>query len=463
MYLDFYHLKSAPFASAPDPAFFFGSARHKAALDTLAAGSATHHGWVVITGAPGLGKTTVVHTYLARVAPPRPTVVLWQAPRSFRELLTLLAHRFEIPVRSDAMGATLTQLQQCFRHEAQHGGPMMLLIDEAQDMPLETLAQLPLLAPLSSAPVPLLQIVLVGQPALQRHLRRWRQRRVAQRIGLRVRLTPLTEAESLAYIRQRMAKVALPGGPLFTPDALQALARHARGVPRDLNRLCTMALQAGCGAQQQPLTADLVQQVLTASRGGPRGLWGRLGFPAAAGLVLGAGLVGGALFSAGPQGSRSSPAGRAHSWMEAPRPTSAPLLVAPRPPQPAPQAESTPGNAVGHDPDEDHIRLGPRESLESQRLETPFATPTSPTPAVPPPVAPLTPRAIPPTSVSPRGMAFKSCDELKTEIQAKLDAKRVTGYVLTIIVSGDVQGHHIVGSCEGSTKKIALHRSRNAP
>jgi hypothetical protein len=60
-------------------------------------------------------------------------------------------------------------------------------------------------------------------------------------------------------------------------------------------------------------------------------------------------------------------------------------------------------------------------------------------------------------------MAFKSCDELKAEIQAKLDAKRVTGYVLTIMANGDVQGHHIVGSCEGSTKKIALRRSRNAP
>jgi len=61
------------------------------------------------------------------------------------------------------------------------------------------------------------------------------------------------------------------------------------------------------------------------------------------------------------------------------------------------------------------------------------------------------------------GTALKSCDELKAEIQAKLDAKSLTGYALTIMASGDAPGHQIVGSCEGTTKKIALTRSRNAP
>jgi hypothetical protein len=95
------------------------------------------------------------------------------------------------------------------------------------------------------------------------------------------------------------------------------------------------------------------------------------------------------------------------------------------------------------------VRLGLRESLERQPLETPPATVTS--------------RDISPLSAAPMGMTFKSCDELKAEIQAKLDAKSLTGYALTILANGDVQGHQIVGSCEGSTKKIVLNRSRNAP
>src|SRR5215831_12185424 len=233
MYLEFYRLKSPPFPRTPDPTCLFLSASHQAALDAMTAGIAARQGLVAITGGKKIGKTTLVHAYLARVAPPQlSTIVLWHAPRSFVELLALMVRRVAGPVATD---------------------------DAAQHLPLETLEQLPLLAHLLPSREPPLQIVLVGQPELQQHLRRRGLRRVAQRIGIRATISPLTEAESLAYIRQRVARMALPGGPLFTPGALQALVRHARGVPRDMNLLCTNVLQAGFWAQQQPITADLVQ------------------------------------------------------------------------------------------------------------------------------------------------------------------------------------------------------------
>jgi general secretion pathway protein A len=466
MYLDFYQLKSAPFPLHPDPTFFFRSASHHATLDALAAGIATHQGLVTITGAKGVGKTTLVHTYLARLAPPQlTTIVLWQARLSFRELLALVARRFAGPGTTDDTEALLAQLLQGLRHEALQGRTVALIIDEAQDLPLETLEQLPLLASLSPSPESPLQLVLLGQPALLQHQRRRALRRVAPRRGLHATLRPLTEAESLAYIRQRVARVARPGGPIFTQGALTVLVRHAHGVPHELNRLCTTVLQAGCWAQQQPITADLVQQVLAVTRGAKPFPLGRLGLATAAGLGLVAGLLWVAPFSPGPQTTRRSAAARAHLQSEAPRPTSAPVLVAPHLPQPEPAAPaaSPPSTAVGHDPGEDPVRLGPQEALEHQLLETPPVTLTSPASAVPPPAVTLPPRVTTPPPASPRGRALKSCNELKAEIQAKLDAKSVTGYGLTILASGDVQGHQIVGSCEGGTKKIALHRSRDAP
>jgi general secretion pathway protein A len=271
-------------------------------------------------------------------------------------------------------------------------------------------------------------------------------------------IRPLTEAESLAYIRQRVAKVALPGGPIFTQDALQAMVRHARGVPRDVNVLCTNVLQAGFWAQQQPITADLVQQVMAAPTGSRSFPLQRLGLTAAAGLLLVAGLLWLAPFSSGPQAPHSNPAVHTPASSETPQPTSVPPLVAPRlqQPEPAPQAsaESTLSSAVGPDLGEDHVRLGPLEAPESQRLEIPPAAPT--------PSAPLIPRITPTPPATSMDTGPKSCDKLKAEIQAKLDAKRITGYTLTIIASGDAKGQHIVGSCEGNTKKIAYNRARNA-
>src|SRR5882672_2566699 len=367
MYLDFYRLQRAPFPLTPDPTLFFVSPSHHAALDALTQGIATRQGLVVITGASGVGKTALVHAYLARSAAAQlTTLVLWQAPLSLMDLLALMARRLEVPVATDDLGALRTQMQQRFRHEAHLGRNVALIIDEAQHLPLETLEQVWELAHLPPAREFPLQIVLVGQPALQQHLQGRHLHHVAQGIGLHATLMPLTTAESLAYIRHHVAKRALPGGPIFTSGALQALVRHAHGVPRDLNRLCTHVLQAGYWAQQQPITAGLVQQVLAASTGVKPFPLGRLGLAATAGLVLAAGLLWLAPFRTGPQAIDSSPAARAQPEREASRPTSALPHVAPslQPPGTALPARgaSSPGSALNPNPGEGEVRLGPSES-----------------------------------------------------------------------------------------------------
>lgn len=298
MYHEFYCLKRVPFQITPDPDFFFVSASHHAALDTMRAAIDTRQGVVAITGISGVGKTTLLRAYLARVAPPSlTTIVLWQARLSFLEVLTMLARRFEEPGTPDEPEALQTQIQQRLRQESHHGRNVAPIIDDAQDLPRATLEQVLALTPRTPTGEPLLQLVLVGQRMLLHRLAQVRPRGERRRLRHAV-IRPLTAAERGAYIRQRVARVALPGGPIFTPEALTTLVCHTRGVPREVNLLCANVLQAGFQAQQQPITPALVRQVVAASTGAPPMPQGRR-LAAAGGLVLVAGLLWGAAVHTG--------------------------------------------------------------------------------------------------------------------------------------------------------------------
>jgi hypothetical protein len=218
---------------------------------------------------------------------------------------------------------------------------------------------------------------------------------VTQGLGLQATIEPFTEAESLAYIRQHVAKVALPGGPIFTPGALQVLVRHAQGVPRVLNRLCTDVLQAGCWAQQQPITAKLVRRVLAVSTGSTSFPRRRLGLAVTAGVLLAAGLLWVTPFRPRPLSISSRSGVQVEPASEAVRSPSVP----PRLQQPgtAPRAggASPSGSAHSPAPDEGTPNRGPLASVETQRLEpppSPVPDVASPRPARPPDRVPTRPR-----------------------------------------------------------------------
>ena len=407
-YLEYYRLQRAPFPLTPDPTLLFVSPGHQAAMDALTQGIAARQGLVVLTGAPGVGKTTLVHTYLARGVPPDlTTLVLWQAHLSFMDILAHLARRFAVSVATDDLGSLQTQIRARLVEEAHRGRNIALIIDEAQHLPLETLEQVWELAhPLAARALPL-QIVLVGQPALQHHLQERHHHQVAQGLGLYATLEPFTAAESLAYIRQHVAKVALPGGPLFTPEALQALVRHAQGVARVLNRLCTDVLQAGCWAQQQPITAQLVRRVLAASTGGPPVSRRRRTLAVTAGVLLVASLLWVAPFHSWSLLIPSRSVTRLAPAREAAPSPSRP----PRPPQAGPASSARGASRAGNAPnlatDEGTPRLEPETAVTPQPVEPlapVIADVTPPRPARPPARVPARasgPSHLRPTDVVP--------------------------------------------------------------
>jgi general secretion pathway protein A len=264
MYLDFYQLQKAPFHITPDPAFLFLSPSHKAALGSIIYGIEERQGFVAITGEVGLGKTTILRSYLERIDQSRlKTIYIFNANISFRSLLKTIFREFGLEFEADDLFEMVNRLHQVLIEEYKQGRNVALIIDEAQNMPIETLENLRMLSNLETATEKLVQIVLIGQPEFEHRLNLNELRQLKQRLVIRSIIAALTAEESLAYVEHRLAKVALAEAPIFTKGALKLIIDKANGTPRTLNILCTNALIAGFGYQQKPIKAGTVKEVLT--------------------------------------------------------------------------------------------------------------------------------------------------------------------------------------------------------
>src|SRR2546428_8446108 len=287
MYLDFYHLKKAPFPITPDPEFLFLSPSHKAALGALVYGIEERQGFVALLGEVGLGKTTILRSYLERVdqAQLKP-IYLLHANLAFRDLLNTLCQEFGLEVTPEPVAETVNRLHQVLIEEYKQGRNVALLVDEAQHMPLETLEHLRMLSNLETSTQKLLQIILVGQPEFEAKLNDHALRQLKQRLVIRATIAPLTAEESRDYILYRLAKVSTVDEPIFTRGALQAIIKQAQGTPRVLNILCTNALIQGFGYGQRRISAKIAQEVIAEYTGKTPRRWWRPWVAVAGGLAL---------------------------------------------------------------------------------------------------------------------------------------------------------------------------------
>jgi general secretion pathway protein A len=275
MYLDFYLLKKEPFHVTPDPDFLFLSPSHKAALRALVYGVEERQGFVALLGEVGLGKTTILRSYLERVDQSQlKTIYLIHSKLLFRELLHMLCQECGLEGTTENIAETITRLHHVLIGEYQQGRNVALLVDEAQHMPLETLEQLLLLSNLETSTQKLLQIVLVGQPEFEAKLNAQALRQLKQRLVIRATIVPLTAEESRDYILYRLAKVRLADNPIFTPGALKAIITQAQGIPRVLNILCTNALILGFVKGQPRISVKIAQEAIAEYTGKkPRQGW----------------------------------------------------------------------------------------------------------------------------------------------------------------------------------------------
>jgi general secretion pathway protein A len=275
MYLDFYHLKKAPFHITPDPEFLFLSPSHKAALGALVYGIEERQGFVALIGEVGLGKTTILRSYLERVDQSQlKPIYIFNSNVSFSDLLKTLCREFGIEVLTEDVADTVNRLHQVLIEEYKQGRNVVLIVDEAQHMPIETLEHLRMLSNLETSTQKLIQIVLVGQPEFDDKLNNHALRQLKQRLVIRGTISPLSDEESRDYILYRLAKVVMVDEPIFTKGALREIIKHAKGTPRVLNILCTNALIQGFGYHKRRISTKIVKEVIADYTGKkPQRLW----------------------------------------------------------------------------------------------------------------------------------------------------------------------------------------------
>jgi general secretion pathway protein A len=261
-YSTFYGLSSSPFHVTPDPDNLFLTEAHKHAIGAVCYGVGARKGFVVITGEVGVGKTSVLRASLDRIATPTTKIVYLFNPRlSPAELYhTIVADLGECV---EGRENTLAALQHLLLNLYNGGQNVVLAIDEAQNMPEQTLEDLRVLSNLETRSDKLLQIVLVGQPELDALLAKSTLRQLRQRIAVRATIPALSLKQSFRYVRYRLAVAGrTEDKPLFSFAALAYIACAAGGNPRKLNIYCDNALINGLGHRAERVTLAIAREAL---------------------------------------------------------------------------------------------------------------------------------------------------------------------------------------------------------
>jgi general secretion pathway protein A len=268
MYLSFYSLQKEPFHITPDPEFLFLNESHKEALGSLIYGIEKRKGFIAITGGIGLGKTTIVRSYLETKDDGHSKIIyVFNANITFKELLKTVLQELNLEGYDEDVFGMMNRLYLALIQEYEAGNNVVIIIDEAQNMPIETLENLRMLSNLETSSDKLVQIVFVGQQEFDALLNSQELRQLKQRIAIRTSIHPLSRRESHEYINHRLNLAGLREGPLFTLPAMERVVRAAKGVPRTINILCDNALITGFGYEQKPVGLRVVNEVISDFKG----------------------------------------------------------------------------------------------------------------------------------------------------------------------------------------------------
>lgn len=262
-YTDFFNLREYPFNLTPNLHFYYRSQSQRRALSYLSFGLSKGEGFVVITGDIGAGKTVFIDYFLSNV-PQTKAITATVSSTQFEadDFLRIVASAFGLRLDNADKATVFRNLEAFLKDVQRRNLRSILVIDEAQGLPISALEELRMLSNIYQQGRPLLQVFLVGQPEFRRKLAAQGLEQLRQRIVAIHHLAPLSEEETRNYIMHRLERAGWNNDPRFADDCLPLIHREARGVPRLINNLCDRLLWHAFIEEKHDISRDDVMTVI---------------------------------------------------------------------------------------------------------------------------------------------------------------------------------------------------------
>jgi general secretion pathway protein A len=262
MYNAYFGFSETPFSLSPDPAFLYRSEQHEEALANLIYGVQSRKGFIVLTGEVGTGKTTMLEClrdfldsqYIE-------FAFLFNSRITADQFFEMIAYDLDLRCQRTSKTEVLFALNSVLLNQAEQGRTTVLIIDEAHNLEWEVLEEIRLLGNLENRRGKLLQIILSGQPELDRKLEAPNLRQLKQRIVLRCNLEPFTPQDTALYTNTRLEKASMPGQTVFTPEIMTEIHVRAQGIPRLINAICDNVLLTCFAMESKVATVDMLDEV----------------------------------------------------------------------------------------------------------------------------------------------------------------------------------------------------------
>lgn len=262
MYNAFFGFAENPFNMSPDPSFLFRSAHHEEALANLIYGVQSRKGFVVLTGEVGTGKTTMLECLRDFLTSQQVTYAsLFNSRLTVQQFFEMIAYDFGLRCTRTSKTEVLFALNEMIIERANLGRTTVLIVDEAHNLDWDVLEEIRLLGNLENRRGKMLQILLAGQPELDRKLEAPEFRQLKQRIALRCVLRTFQPEETEDYILYRLKRAGMKEQTVFSPEILREIHFRTQGIPRLINAMCDNLLLTAFALETRAVTPAMVEEV----------------------------------------------------------------------------------------------------------------------------------------------------------------------------------------------------------